>query len=641
MDHNLLNVKSRLSNTFSGGFWMVGKIVVISTASVVLVFGLGSYVWAQQYEGRIPPRTMIEGMPVGGLDIETVRIDLQKRIDTILTSGITIEVDSQQKNLQLASYTESSLTEDIYFGLDETLEQLLSPHHDNPFADTYRMLASLVRPVSATIPVTIQEDRVRSSIQSLFPDSETLSQRSMFDISMDTENDTWSVHTVVGTPGQEFEWDSFFTTLSEQLTTLDTNTIELKIVNLTPTVFSQEDEEALANKVTTALQGAPYLITYKSLSWTLPADDLITLLAPAEEGEITLLDEPLDLWITKIADEVNQASRDARLTIEDGRVTDFVESLDGRTLNEEQLGIDLLSAITFPDKVEAIALVVDVIEPTTTTSDVNNLGIDEKLGSGTSSYRGSPSNRRGNIQNGVDLLNGRLIAPGETFSLIRALAPFEYDNGYLPELVIKGDKIEPEMGGGLCQIGTTAFRAVMNSGLDVVERRNHSLVVSYYNDPGNGNPGTDATLYEPAPDFKFSNNTDHYVLFQAENHTATQELEFTFWGTSDGREGSYVPPVVERWIPVGETQYIETTDLEPGEEECQGSHTGADTSFTYTVVQPNGEIEETVFESHYRPLPRICLVGIEEIVEEAPVEEAEVLAEDVEAPAEDVQEVSE
>ena len=90
---------------------------------------------------------------------------------------------------------------------------------------------------------------------------------------------------------------------------------------------------------------------------------------------------------------------------------------------------------------------------------------------------------------------------------INRFEPFTIEAGYLPELVIKGDEIKPEIAGGLCQVGTTMFRAAMNSGLKITERQNHSLVVSYYNDLSNGNPGTDATIYDPHPDFRFLNDT--------------------------------------------------------------------------------------------------------------------------------------
>ncbi|PJE77033.1 hypothetical protein COV05_01275 [Candidatus Uhrbacteria bacterium CG10_big_fil_rev_8_21_14_0_10_48_16] len=643
MDHNLLNGKTPLSNPVSRGFWKVGLLILASVLVFVLILGGGAFAWAQQYQNRIPPRTMIDGMDVSGLDPGAVQMNLQNRIDDILTNGIEVQVDEVIKTLSLITITDSDLFENVDFQLEETISSLMEKHSDNPFADTYAMVTSVFRPVSTTIPVTIQEDRVRSSVLSLFPDSEVLSQRATFDLSWNTEKDMWSIGIVDGTSGKEFQWDAFFTTLEDQLIALDTQTITLALIDQTPKDFSQDEEHELVSKAATALQSAPYLITYEDLSWELTGDDLITLLAPGEDGRLTLLDEPLALWIASIADEVNQSAQNARLTIEDGRVTDFVESLEGRMLNEEQLREDLISLISSIQEapIPSIELVVEVSEPTITTGDVNDLGIDEILGTGTSSYRGSPANRRANIQNGVDLLNGRLIAPGETFSLIQALSPFTYDNGYLPELVIKGDKIEAELGGGLCQIGTTTFRAVMNSALEVTERRNHSLVVSYYNDPANGNPGTDATIYEPAPNFKFTNDTDHYVLFQAENLTETQELRFTMWGTSDGRHASYSPPIVSRWIPVGETQYIETTDLEPGVEQCQGSHTGADASFTYTVVRPDGEIEETLFESHYRPLPRICLIGVEETVEEEEVVEEDLTEEPTDESVEEVVESSE
>jgi hypothetical protein len=70
---------------------------------------------------------------------------------------------------------------------------------------------------------------------------------------------------------------------------------------------------------------------------------------------------------------------------------------------------------------------------------------------------------------------------------------------------------------------------------------------------------------------------------------------------------------VTRWIGVGETVRTETLDLEPGVTKCQSAHVGADTTFTYRVVKTDGSVEERTFESHYRPLPEICLVGVEEL----------------------------
>lgn len=596
--------------------WTI-KVVLCSTLVGITIFCLGISLWAQDYEGRLPPNTRIDGVAVGGMDPETVRQALQSRIDAILTGGIDLVVDEEHRTLSLVTISSGDLAEDVDFELDGTLDRLMATHEENSVSDAAAMFLSLVSPRAASVPVTLQEDRIKANILALFPDSEVLSQNATFTISWSTAEETWTIGMVDGTAGSEFQWDTFFDKLEGQLITLQSAPIELALVKVTPRAFSEEEQRELASKAATALQSAPYGIFYEDLTWELTGEELASMLAPGDDLRLTLLEEPLNAWIAQIRDDVNQTARDARLTIEDGRVVDFTESLEGRTLDEQQLKEDLLTAITVVQEEphEDIELAIEVVEPTITTGDVNDLGIDEVLGVGTSSYRGSPTNRRGNIQNGVDLLNGLLIPPGETFSLLAALAPFTYENGYLPELVIKGDQITPEIGGGLCQIGTTTFRATMNSGLPVVERQNHSLVVSYYNDPSNGNPGTDATIYEPAPDFKFTNDTGHYILFQAENLTDSQELRFTFWGTRDGRNGSYSPPVVSRWIPVGETVYTQTLDLEPGVEQCQGSHIGADASFVYTVVGAQGETTQTTFESHYRPLPRVCLVGVEELTD--------------------------
>ncbi|MBI4435487.1 VanW family protein [Candidatus Uhrbacteria bacterium] len=603
------------------------KVVLYSTLVGITIFCLGVFVWAQQYEGRLPPRTQIDGVLVGGMDPEQVRQALQARIDTILTDGVEIVVEQQQRRLALSTVSASELTEDAEFKLGELLETLMAAHAENPLLDTWNMFVSALQTTSVSIPVSLNRERIQTNVSSLFPEAETMTQEPRFQIAWLPERKMWSIQLNDGTAGKEFEWNAFFETLERQLMNLQTRPIHLELTPRTPMTFTQDEKQVLSSKVATAVQGAPYKVFFGEQTWWLTSDDLAGMLAPTENLNLTLLEEPLQVWVSAIASEVNQQARDARLTIEEGRVKDFVESLEGRTLKEDRLKEALISLVARVQEapLDPIQLMIEITYPTTTTSDVNDLGIDDVLGVGTSSYKGSPTNRRGNIQNGVDLLNGLLIAPGETFSLLSALSPFTYENGYLPELVIKGDKITPEIGGGLCQIGTTTFRAAMNTGLPIVERQNHSLVVSYYNDPSNGNPGTDATIYEPAPDFKFHNDTGHYILFQAENLTDTQELRFTFWGTRDGREGSYSPPVVSRWIPVGETQYIETLDLEPGVEQCQGSHIGADASFVYTVMGATGETIETLFESHYRPLPRICLVGVEELTEETegtpPVEE--------------------
>jgi len=189
-----------------------------------------------------------------------------------------------------------------------------------------------------------------------------------------------------------------------------------------------------------------------------------------------------------------------------------------------------------------------------------------------------------------------------------ALGEIDGTTGYLQELVIKGNQTIPEYGGGLCQIGTTSFRAALASGMPVTARQNHSYVVSYYNDE-NGLPGTDATIYDPAPDFRFLNDTGNYVLFQT--RIEGNDLYFELWGTDDGRVAAQTKPVVWNRVAPPPTKYVDTTDIPPGTEKCtESAHAGIDAAFTYTVTYPDGEKKEETFQSHYRPWQAVCLRGV-------------------------------
>lgn len=591
------------------------KIAIIAVfCSLILFFAVGgTLVWAQTYDGRMGPNTFIGSVEVSGMDPEEAMRVLREATDVFYASGAPVILDGKPASIPLSTLVGSDSIDTVRFQVEETVQNAFGrTHGEDGAVDTLRLLEELFRPNRVGMFVSADEEKIREAVRAAFPDREVPPVDAAFAFKNDGG---WTAEVTEGTPGDAFDFEPFLTTLLSRLADLDRTPTPLIVTHRDPDV-STENAEALVERALAAIGRAPFAITVAADdttdggTWTFDVDALSLLLAPGTEG-LAVNEEAFAATLDEIAAAVETPARDARFLMENGRVVEFVGSQDGVTLDRDAARAGFEAALN--GDATDVALTLVVAEPSVKTEDVNDLGITEVLGVGTSSYRGSPPNRIKNIRNGVRLLNGLLIPPGETFSLLNALRPFELANGYLPELVIKGDKIEPEIAGGLCQIGTTTFRAVMNSGLPVTKRSNHSLVVSYYNDPSNGNPGTDATIYDPAPDFQFTNDTEHYVLFQAEMDEAEMGLRFTFWGTSDGRKGSYSPPVVLRWIGVGETVNTETLDLAPGEKKCQGAHVGADTTFTYSVVKPDGTTEETVFASHYRPLPEICLVGVEEL----------------------------
>jgi vancomycin resistance protein YoaR len=203
-------------------------------------------------------------------------------------------------------------------------------------------------------------------------------------------------------------------------------------------------------------------------------------------------------------------------------------------------------------------LFVAVTSPLIDESQFDALGLKTLLGRGESNFRGSSKSRVKNINVAANKISSTLLKPGEEFSFVNTLGKVDARNGYLPELVIKGNKTIPEYGGGICQVSTTLFRAALNAGLPIIERRNHSYIVNYY-----GKPGLDATIYLPKPDFKFKNDTNHHILIQ--HYITGTTLYYEIYGTSTGRTAKTIEPVVLESSPDGSMKTVAYREIYEGD----------------------------------------------------------------------------
>ena len=122
-------------------------------------------------------------------------------------------------------------------------------------------------------------------------------------------------------------------------------------------------------------------------------------------------------------------------------------------------------------------LATAVKEPSVSADDLAK--VKDVLGSGETVYAGSTANRSQNIVNGVAKVNGTLVAPGGQFSLIGTVTPFSEDNGYAPAPSYSSGSIVDTYGGGICQVSTTLYMAVLQAELQVDARTNHSMLVGY------------------------------------------------------------------------------------------------------------------------------------------------------------------
>ena len=269
---------------------------------------------------------------------------------------------------------------------------------------------------------------------------------------------------------------------------------------------------------------------------------------------ITVVGEKLQQFLADLSRQVNYDPIDARFQVENGIVSTFSLSSNGLTLNQDKSFEIIKAFLEKGDFNEKIDLSFQENPPLIKTNDTGNLGIASLIAEGQSNFAGSPKNRIFNIKVATSRFNGLLIAPQEEFSFVKALGPVDAEHGYLPELVIKQDKTEPEFGGGICQVSTTCFRAAINSGLKITARKNHAYPVSYYSPQG-----FDSTVYIPRPDLRFVNNTPNYILIQTKIEGTI--LTFQFYGTSDGRKVNVIGPKVLERNPDGSMKTTLTQEV--------------------------------------------------------------------------------
>ena len=318
----------------------------------------------------------------------------------------------------------------------------------------------------------------------------------------------------------------------------------------------------------------------------------------------TYIDAEIAEWLDREAGKVTLKKDPDH---ENSKIIIEGEGNDGSKILRGQLISDLEYAIANLET--AVPIPVETIEPQITIApELQELGIIERVGLGHTSYYGSPANRVHNIKVAAENFNGMTIAPGETFSFNHNLGPVDASTGYRKELVIKPEGTIPEYGGGVCQVSTTLYRAVLLTGLPIAERHQHSYAVSYYSQIlGHG---LDATIYLGGPDFQFTNDTAGTLAVQAYTKN-DYELYFVFYGTKPGRSVEMDGPYLSGYHNPGPTIYEETTSLAPGQtKQVEKAHTGFTAVWYRTVTDENtGEVEKETITTKYKAVPAKILVG--------------------------------
>jgi vancomycin resistance protein YoaR len=252
----------------------------------------------------------------------------------------------------------------------------------------------------------------------------------------------------------------------------------------------------------------------------------------------------------------------------------------------------------------SIDLAVEVVKPKASEEDFSK--VKDVLGTFTTSFTTSSTSRAANVENGAKLVNGSVLLPGETFSTYKTITPFTAENGYyLAGSYLQGQVVD-SFGGGICQVSTTLYNAVLRAELQIEERHNHSMIVGYVD------PSADAAISESAgKDFKFTNTTQYPVYI--ESITANKKITFNIYGceTRDAnRKIEFKSETLTTTEPTGLKYVIDPTLLFGQQKQSQAPHTGY-TAKLYKYVYENGKQTDVIEinDSTYKAEPAYISVG--------------------------------
>ena len=323
-------------------------------------------------------------------------------------------------------------------------------------------------------------------------------------------------------------------------------------------------------------------------------------------GEVINAEE-IERVLGEIKPNVEVEARNAIFNIDENKVVEFSPEIFGVKIDEVKFR-EKLARVVAGSETNELEIPVIVTEPKIRAGDINNLGIKTLIGVGTSLFHNSIPNRIHNLTLASARLNGAIVAPGETFSLGNQIGDVSRATGYREAYVISQGRTVLGDGGGVCQVSTTLFRAALNAGLPIVERKAHSYRVHYYEE--DLGPGFDATVFLPSADLKFVNDTANHILIQTKVDPKTFSMKYEIYGTNDGRVATVSAAKIYSQSAPLPTIYQDDPTLPSGtKKQVDWSAWGAKVSFDYKVIRGNEILQDRTFFSTYQPWAAVYLVG--------------------------------
>lgn len=549
------------------------------------------------FNKKIYPNIKVTGIEIGNLSKDEAINKLKTK--TVAPTKITLKLDNFNSEISLSEL-------DFSINYEKTIDRAYNySNTGNYLKDLVTKISLLSQPKDLVFEIDINKSKLLESL--------VITSSKIGSPAIDPSAKIVGKEIVInpGKDGLEIDISKLEHEIDYSLSTLGGNSFDIPMRNVSVSLDNKKQEEY--KNLTEKLIGKKIDFKLEFDSYLLDDRLLVSFVEP--NGEFN--DTKIKNEVTKISTSLNRNPQNSVFIVEDKKVKEFVPSKDGVTVDEDKLMKiinDHLKLLLTGNEVAYILDIPVVKNPAKIKNeDVNSLGINELLGKGSSNFKGSIPNRIYNVNLAQSKFKGTLIAPGETFSFNKILGDVSSLTGYKSAYVIQDGKTVLGDGGGVCQVSTTLFRAVLAAGLPIIERRAHSYRVGYYEQ--GFPPGLDATVFYPTTDFKFKNDTSAHLLIQPTIDLNKLTLNFEIYGTSDGRIAETTKPTIASSTAPGPDVYVDDPSLPMGTtKQIEHRAWGAKVIFDYKVTRNGEEITSQKFISNYRPWQAVYLKGTGSIV---------------------------
>jgi len=580
-------------------------LVAVGTAAVLL---LAVAVDAASSVGRVHPGVTVGTVKVGGMNPEAAAAALERQLPAMATKPVALSHKSKTWNIEPKNIA-------VTFDYPALVSQAMAVGRSGSASRSLlQRIAAWTGRADLPAPVVADQEKLAAFLDSVADDVGVAPQ----DAQVAIKGTSTSV--VPASDGVSIDRSSVTSDTLAAFTS-PKRTVKIKTVVVPVKINDRAAEQARLD--VDRMLAEPLTVVYRKKTWTFAPREIAKLIdfRVAQTGGATQTQtdtsgsspsgyslqpfvssaEASKTIPAKLGTGFGKPAVNAKFKTSNGNVT-IVPSRPGVGPDIALLVTDMTTALLRePGHKRTVVLSTNTSEPNLTTEAARQMGIVERISTYTTTYGSSNLPRVNNIHTLGDSLDGELVAPGATFSFNGAIGERTAAKGYQEAAAIVDGKLVPQLGGGICQVGTTLFNAIYLSGLPVKERHNHSFYISHYP------KGRDATVSWGGPDLKFVNDTENWVMVSVAYSNSS--ITISLYGSDPGYEVTSKTGPFTNEKPFG-TETTKDPKLGTGIKVIDESGiTGRSCVVTRTVSKSGKIVRTDSFKSVYRPKQQIVRVG--------------------------------